>query len=181
MPCNLYGPNDNFHPTGSHVIPALLRRFHEAKLAHAASVACWGTGAPRREFLYVDDLADACVFLLRNYSASEHVNVGVREDISIKELAETIKAATGFEGGLLGGRSKPDGTMLKRMDVARIHALGWRAMTTFASELRRGSRRPMHGLSRRKGAACEFRFNPARHSDAKPATYSDLMSATVPI
>ncbi len=136
MPCNLYGRQDNFHPTGSHVIPALMRRLHEAKLARAKSVACWGTGAPRREFLFVDDLADACIFLLKSYSASEHINVGVGEDISINDLAETIKKVTGFEGALAWDCSKPDGTMLKRMDVSRIHDLGWRATTSFAGGLK---------------------------------------------
>lgn len=131
MPCNLYGPNDNFDPTGSHVIPALLRRFHEAKLAAAESVTCWGSGTPRREFLFVDDLADACIFLLKTYSASEHVNVGVGRDITVKELAEKIKTVTGFEGAVLWDRSKPDGTMLKRLDVSRIEGLGWRATTSF--------------------------------------------------
>jgi GDP-L-fucose synthase len=136
MPCNLYGPNDNFHPTGSHVIPALLRRFHQAAQAGDASVTCWGSGAPRREFLFVDDLADACVFLLKNYSASEHVNVGVGADISIRELAEKVKAATGFEGMIDWDVSKPDGTLLKRMDVSRINTLGWRAETSFDDGLR---------------------------------------------
>ena len=131
MPTNLYGPGDNFDPTGSHVVPALLRRFHEAKLAGAKEVACWGTGAPRREFLYVDDLADACVFLLKNYSGAEHVNVGVGEDISIKDLAGKIKKVTGFQGAITWDVSKPDGTPQKRMDVTRIHDLGWRAKTSF--------------------------------------------------
>jgi GDP-L-fucose synthase len=132
MPCNLYGPNDNFHPTGSHVIPALLRRLHEAKRAKAESVVCWGTGAPRREFLYVDDVADACLFLLKSYSDAEHVNVGVGDDISIKDLGEMIKAVTGFHGALVWDHSKPDGTMLKRMEVSRINKLGWRATTSLA-------------------------------------------------
>ena len=136
MPSNLYGPNDNFHPTSSHVIPALLRRFHEAKADGSPKVVCWGTGAPRREFLFVDDLADACVFLLKNYSGAEHINVGVGEDISIKDLAEKIRGATGFEGAITWDPSKPDGTMLKRMDVSRIHALGWRATTTFEKGLK---------------------------------------------
>ncbi len=131
MPSNLYGPNDNFDPTGSHVIPALLRRFHQARQAGAKEVACWGTGAPRREFLHVDDLADACIFLLKNYSGAEHVNVGVGEDISIKDLAEKIKKVTGFQGAIAWDVSKPDGTLLKRMDVTRIHDLGWRAKTSF--------------------------------------------------
>lgn len=136
MPCNLYGPNDNFHPTGSHVIPALLRRFHEARRVHAQSVSCWGSGAPRREFLFVDDLADACVFLLKSYSGDGHINVGVGEDISIKELAENIKSVTDFEGALLWDTSKPDGTLMKRMDVSRINELGWRATTSLSDGLK---------------------------------------------
>jgi len=136
MPSNLYGPNDNFHPMGSHVIPALLRRFHEAKKAGAPNVVCWGTGAPRREFLFVDDLADACVFLLKNYSGVEHVNVGVGDDISIKDLAEKVRRVTGFEGAIAWDSSKPDGTMLKRMDVSRIHKFGWRPTTSFDDGLK---------------------------------------------
>ena len=135
MPCNLYGPNDNFHPTRSHVIPGLLRRLHDAKRGKFDSVVCWGTGTPRREFLYVDDLADACVFLLKFYSDAEHVNVGVGNDISIMDLSEMIKAVTGFTGALRWDRSKPDGTMLKRMDVSRINKLGWHATTSFADGL----------------------------------------------
>lgn len=135
MPCNLYGPNDNYHPTGSHVIPALLRRFHAAAKAGDGEVVCWGSGAPRREFLHVDDLADACVFLLRTYSEAEHINVGVGEDISIKQLAELVRDVTGFRGGIAWDVSKPDGTLLKRMDVSRIHALGWRAQTPFREGL----------------------------------------------
>ena len=131
MPSNLYGPNDNFHPTGSHVIPALLRRFHEAKTSGAKEVVCWGSGAPRREFLYVDDLADACVFLLKHYSDAEHVNVGVGDDIAIRDLAEKIKQVTGFAGAISWDVAKPDGTLLKRMDVTRINKLGWRATTSF--------------------------------------------------
>ena len=136
MPCNLYGPNDNFHPTGSHVIPALLRRFRQAVQAGDTSVTCWGSGTPRREFLFVDDLADACVFLLKNYSEAEHINVGVGSDISISELAEKVKAVTGFKGEIDWDISKPDGTLLKRMDVSRIKALGWRAETSFDDGLR---------------------------------------------
>jgi GDP-L-fucose synthase len=135
MPCNLYGPNDNFHPTSSHVIPALIRRFHEAKLARAESVVCWGTGAPRREFLFVDDLADACVFLLKSYSEAEHINIGLGSDTTIKQLAETVRTLTSFAGELQWDTSKPDGTMLKRMDVSRLESLGWRAKTGFAEGL----------------------------------------------
>jgi len=131
MPSNLYGPNDYFDPEKSHVIPALLRRFHEAEQRGDATVTCWGTGTPRREFLYVDDLADACVFLLKSYSGYEHVNVGTGDDITIKELAETVKSVTGFSGDIAWDTSKPDGTMLKRMDVSRINELGWKATTPF--------------------------------------------------
>jgi GDP-L-fucose synthase len=131
MPSNLYGPNDYFDPEKSHVIPALLRRFHEAEQRGDATVTCWGTGTPRREFLYVDDLADACVFLLKSYSGYEHVNVGTGDDITIKELAETVKSVTGFNGDIAWDTSKPDGTMLKRMDVSRINELGWKATTPF--------------------------------------------------
>ena len=125
MPCNLYGPNDYFHPERSHVIPALIRRFHEAKLNGAKSVTCWGTGTPRREFLHVDDLAEACVFLLRNYSAPEHLNVGTGTDVTIRELSETVARITGYQGEIAWDHTKPDGTMLKRMDIARLQAMGW--------------------------------------------------------
>jgi GDP-L-fucose synthase len=125
MPCNLYGPNDYFHPDRSHVIPALLRRFHEAARRGDAEVVCWGTGRPRREFLHVDDLAEACAFLLRHYSAEAHVNVGTGSDISIADLAEAVARVTGFRGRIAWDPSKPDGTMLKRMDTARIAAMGW--------------------------------------------------------
>jgi GDP-L-fucose synthase len=131
MPSNLYGPNDYFDPEKSHVIPALLRRFHEAEQRGDGTVTCWGTGTPRREFLYVDDLADACAFLLKSYSGYEHVNVGTGDDITIKELAETVKSVTGFKGDIAWDTSKPDGTMLKRMDVSRINDLGWKATTPF--------------------------------------------------
>ncbi|CAN5541047.1 GDP-L-fucose synthase [soil metagenome] len=135
MPSNLYGPNDYFHPDNSHVIPALLRRFHEAKLNGASEVVCWGTGAPRREFLFVDDLADACVFLLENYSEAGHINVGTGSDISIMELAETVKDVTSFRGDIRWDTSKPDGTMLKRMSTSKLEALGWKAQTDFRSGL----------------------------------------------
>lgn len=140
MPSNLYGPNDYFDPEKSHVIPALLRRFHEAEQRGDAEVVCWGTGTPRREFLYVDDLADACLFLLRNYSGYEHINVGTGSDITIAELAETVKRVTGFSGAIRWDRSKPDGTMLKRMDTARLADLGWTASTSFEDGLARAYR-----------------------------------------
>jgi GDP-L-fucose synthase len=135
MPCNLYGPGDYFHPERSHVIPALLQRFHKAAEAGLEEVVCWGTGAPRREFLHVDDLADACAFLLSSYSDEAHLNVGTGTDITIKELAETIAATTGFGGSLHWDTSKPDGTMLKRMDVSALAALGWQSRIGFREGL----------------------------------------------
>jgi GDP-L-fucose synthase len=127
MPSNLYGPNDYFHPERSHVIPGLLRRFHEAAQRGDAEVVCWGTGRPRREFLHVDDLADACAFLLEHYSAEGHLNVGTGTDITIAELAGAVARVTGFKGQIAWDVSRPDGTMLKRMDVSRLTALGWQA------------------------------------------------------
>jgi GDP-L-fucose synthase len=125
MPCNLYGPNDYFHPERSHVIPALIRRFHEATRSGAKTVTCWGTGTPRREFLHVDDLAEACVFLLKTYSAPEHLNVGTGSDVTIRELSETVARITGYQGEIAWDHTKPDGTMLKRMDISRLQAMGW--------------------------------------------------------
>ncbi len=127
MPTNLYGPGDNFDLQSSHVLPALIRRFHEAKLRGDAAVTIWGTGAPRREFLHVDDLAEAAVFLMEHYSDAEIVNVGVGEDLSILELAQLVARVVGFEGTIATDPTKPDGTPRKLLDVARIHALGWRA------------------------------------------------------
>lgn len=125
MPTNLYGPGDNYHPENSHVLPALIRRFHEAKVAAAPSVTIWGTGNPRREFLYSDDLADACIFLMNNYSGQEIVNIGSGIEVTIKELAMAVKAAVGFEGQVKFDPTKPDGTPRKLLDCSRIHALGW--------------------------------------------------------
>lgn len=127
MPTNLYGPNDNFHPTRSHVLPALLRRFHEAKESGAHEVVLWGTGTPRREFLHVDDLAAASLFLLENYDDDQTINVGVGDDVSIRELAEVIADVVGFDGDIVQDTSKPDGTPRKLLDVSRINALGWKA------------------------------------------------------
>jgi GDP-L-fucose synthase len=127
MPTNLYGPGDNYDLETSHVLPALLRKFHEAKLASASSVVVWGTGTPRREFLHVDDLADACVFLARNYDGEDIINVGVGTDVSIGELARTISTVVGFGGEIVFDTSKPDGTPRKLLDVTRLHSLGWRA------------------------------------------------------
>ncbi len=129
MPTNLYGPGDNYHPKESHVPAGLIRRMDEAKRAGAKSVTVWGTGSPRREFLFVDDLADACVFLLRAYSEEAPINVGVGEDLSIAEFARLVADVTGFEGALDFDRSKPDGTPRKLLDVSRLSALGWRAST----------------------------------------------------
>ena len=126
MPTNLYGPGDNYHPEHSHVVAALLRRFHEAKVSGADDVVVWGTGEPRREFLHVDDLADACVFLLENYSGPEIVNVGWGRDISIAEFAALIADVVGFEGRLVFDRDRPDGTPRKLVDTARLDQLGWR-------------------------------------------------------
>jgi len=127
MPTNLYGPGDNFHPQGSHVLPGLIRRFDEAMRTGAPSVTVWGTGTPRREFLHVDDLARACVHLLEHYDEPEPINIGVGEDLPIRELAELVADVVGYEGELAFDTSKPDGTPRKLLDVSRIHALGWRA------------------------------------------------------
>ncbi len=127
MPTNLYGPNDNFNLATAHVLPALLRKVHEAKLAGAREVEVWGSGKPRREFLHVDDLADACLFLLLNYDSPVIINVGVGDDVTIRELAELICAVVGFEGELTFNPSQPDGTPRKLLDVSKINALGWRA------------------------------------------------------
>ncbi len=129
MPTNLYGVGDNFDLQSSHVMPALMAKMHRAKLDRAASVAIWGTGTPRREFLHVDDCADALVFLMKTYSSEEHINVGVGEDISIRELAELLRRIVGFEGEIVTDPSKPDGTPRKLMDVSRLTRLGWRART----------------------------------------------------
>ena len=125
MPTNLYGINDNFHPENSHVLPALIRRFHEAKLANAESISIWGTGNPRREFLHSDDLADAVLFLMENYNDSEIVNVGCGEDQTIRALAETICEVVGYSGSLAFDSTRPDGTPQKVLDISKIRALGW--------------------------------------------------------
>lgn len=126
MPTNLYGPNDNFDLENSHVLPALIRKFHEAKINNQKEVVVWGTGAAKREFLHADDLADACVFLMQNYNDSEIINIGTGEDISIKELAEMIKDIVGFAGKIAWDTSKPDGTPRKLLDVGKLHGLGWK-------------------------------------------------------
>ncbi len=130
MPTNLYGPGDNFDLEKSHVLPALIRKCHDAKTSGASHIEIWGTGKPRREFLYVDDLADAALFLMRNYDAEEIVNVGVGEDVSILELAELVREIVGFQGDIVLDRSKPDGTPRKLMAVSRLNGLGWTAKTT---------------------------------------------------
>lgn len=137
MPTNLYGPGDNYHPEYSHVVAALIRRFHEAKLADAANVLVWGTGTPRREFLYVDDMADACVHLMKTYSAPDLINIGTGEDISIAEFARVVAKVVGYRGEIAFDPSRPDGTPRKLLDVSRLASLGWRATTSLEEGLRR--------------------------------------------
>ena len=136
MPTNLYGPNDNYHPTHSHVLPALIRRFHEAKEAGLESVICWGDGTPLREFLYVDDLADLCVFLLNNYSGNETVNAGTGKELTIKELTEIVARVVGYKGKIEWDPTKPNGTPRKLLDVSKAKSLGW----TYKTELEDGIR-----------------------------------------
>lgn len=136
MPTNLYGLNDNYHPQNSHVLPALIRKFHEAKVNGAASVEVWGTGAPMREFLYADDLADAALFLMRNYNGRQFVNIGSNSDLSIKDLAELVKHITGFEGEIHFDTGKPDGTPKKLMDSSYLHSLGWQHSTALEDGIR---------------------------------------------
>ncbi len=126
MPTNLYGPHDNYDLSGSHVMPAMIRKFHEAKVKNAPHVELWGTGTPLREFLYVDDMADACVFLLENYSGEQHVNIGTGVEVTIKELAETVKRIVGYEGEIVWNKDMPDGTPRKLTDVTKLHGLGWK-------------------------------------------------------
>ena len=136
MPTNLYGPNDNYHPEHSHVLPALIRRFHEAKEAGAESVTCWGDGSPLREFLYVDDLADLCVFLMERYSGDETVNAGSGKEISIRELADMVARAVDYRGKILWDTSKPNGTPRKLLDVSKAASLGWRYKTELEDGIR---------------------------------------------
>jgi GDP-L-fucose synthase len=126
MPTNLYGPNDNYDLNNSHVLPALLRKFHSAKVDASESVEVWGSGSPMREFLHVDDLAEACVYLLKNYNDKQFVNIGTGTDVTIKQLAETIKEIVGFQGDLIWNTEKPDGTPRKLMDVSKMHQMGWK-------------------------------------------------------
>src|SRR5467141_2824453 len=130
MPTNLYGPGDNYHPEYSHVVAALIRRFHEAKQSGVSNVVVWGSGTPRREFLYVDDMADACIHLMKNYSADELVNIGTGEDITIAEFARVVAATVGYSGEISFDPSRPDGTPRKLLDVSRLAKLGWRASTS---------------------------------------------------
>jgi len=136
MPTNLYGPGDNYHPEYSHVVAALIRRFHEAKLAGAANVVVWGTGTPRREFLYVDDMADACVHLMKTYSGMDMVNIGTGEDISIADFARLVASVVGYAGAINYDASRPDGTPQKLLDVSRLAKLGWRARTSLQDGIR---------------------------------------------
>ena len=136
MPCNLYGPNDNYHPENSHVLPALIRRFHEAKISGADSVTCWGDGSPLREFMYVDDLANLCVFLMNNYSGNETVNAGTGKEITIKDLTELVAKVIGYTGEIKWDPSMPNGTPRKLLDVSKAAALGW----TYKTELEDGIR-----------------------------------------
>jgi len=148
MPTNLYGAGDNYHPENSHVVSALIRRFHDAKEQHLRSVLVWGTGAPRREFLFVDDLADACIFVLEHYSGEQHVNVGSGQEVTIAEFAKLIAQVVGYDGKLVFDRSRPDGMPRKLLDSSKLAAMGWRACTplrggleqTYAAFLR-GNRR----------------------------------------
>ena len=136
MPTNLYGPNDNYHPTHSHVLPALIRRFHEAKVAQLPIVTCWGDGSPLREFLYVDDLANLCVFLMNHYSGNETVNAGTGLELSIAELTRLVARIVGYEGEIRWDTSKPNGTPRKLLDVSKARALGWEARTPLETGIR---------------------------------------------
>ena len=152
MPTNLYGPNDNFDLASSHVLPALVRKFHDAKVEGRGEVPIWGTGSPRREFLHVDDLADACVFLMRRYDASEHINVGTGEDLTIRELAERVRDAVHPQAQLVFDATKPDGAPRKLLDVSRLHALGWR-----------------HKIGLEEGIASSYRWFLENHATARGA------------
>jgi GDP-L-fucose synthase len=153
MPTNLYGPNDNFDLASSHVLPALIRKFHDAKAEGRHEVVVWGTGSPRRELLHVDDLADACLFLMRRYDAAEHVNVGTGEDLTIRELAEMVRDAVHPEARLVFDTSKPDGTPKKLLDVSRLQALGWR-----------------HRVGLREGIESSYRWFLENHGTARGAS-----------
>lgn len=148
MPTNMYGPNDNYDLQSSHVLPALIRKFHEAKVSGAESVVCWGSGQPRREFLYADDLGRACVFLMQHYSEEQFINVGFGSDVTIRELAETVQRIVGFKGEIVWDTSKPDGTPRKLMDSSRLLALGWKPEV----DLEQGIARAYEDFKRRSGA-----------------------------
>jgi len=150
MPTNLYGPNDNFDLASSHVLPAMIRKFHDAKLAGSRKVVIWGTGTPRREFLHVDDLADACVFLMDRYDEASHINVGTGEDLSVRELADAVRAIVYPEAALEWDASKPDGMPRKLLDVSRLHALGWR-----------------HRIGLREGIESTYRWFLANHEQLR--------------
>ena len=152
MPTNLYGPNDNFDLASSHVLPALVRKFHDAKVEGRSEVPIWGSGSPRREFLHVDDLADACVYLMRRYDAAEHVNVGTGEDLTIRELAELVRDIVHPQAQLVFDATKPDGAPRKLLDVSRLHALGWR-----------------HKIALRDGIASSYRWFLENHATARGA------------
>jgi GDP-L-fucose synthase len=137
MPTNLYGPGDNYHPENSHVVAALIRRFHEAKVAGALTVTVWGTGTPRREFLYVDDFADACVYLLKNYSGAQFINVGAGKDVSIAEFADIVADVVGYRGKIIFDPSKPDGTPRKLLDISLLSSFGWTAKVPLREGLKR--------------------------------------------
>jgi GDP-L-fucose synthase len=147
MPTNLYGLNDNYHPEHSHVLPALIRRFHEAKVEGKNEVVIWGSGTPKREFLYADDLADACLFLMQHYNDKEIVNIGCGEDVSIKELANLVKKLTEYEGNLVFDTTKPDGTPRKLLDVSKLHALGWKHTTTLEDGIKTAYKDFLHKIS----------------------------------
>ena len=137
MPTNLYGPNDNYHPTHSHVVPALIRKFHEAKVNGAPEVVCWGDGSPLREFMYVDDLAELCVFLMNNYSGNETVNAGTGKEVTIKELSELVAKTVGDEGKIVWDTTKPNGTPRKLLDVSKAEGLGWKYHTELEEGLKK--------------------------------------------
>ena len=164
MPTNLYGPEDNFDLAGSHVLPALLRKFHEACVDDLPEVTLWGSGAPRREFLHVDDLADAALFLMRNYQDTEPINVGVGEDVTIMELAEMIRGITGYSGRIVFDRSKPDGTPRKLLDVSRLRSLGWHPKIS----LRDGIQSTYHWYVSKQGLVASR----ARMGESKPVATS---------